>query len=365
MKTTALFCLGLLLIFGTMLAAQTPGPCLGVSGTAHVNWPQFHSNPCHTGYNASEFILSPATVGNLVLNWEFETGAAISSAAVVNGIVYVGSFDNNVYAFNASTGAKLWSFTSFISRRGDRLFRFLEWQRLCITLDRRKLWRANGVVYIGGGDGNFHALDGSTGAELWSYSAYSSTPAVANGMVYFASDSIVYALNASTGARLWSYNIGPRGGDQSSPAVANGVVYVGSNDGNVYALNATTGEKLWSYTTGGLVWSSPAVANGVVYVGSFDKNVYALNASTGAKLWSYTTGGYVRSSPAVANGVVYIGSDNGTDYGHVYALDALTGVELWRSLGNVGVWSSPAVVNGMVYVSSLNYILYAFHLPGQ
>ena len=61
MKTAPLCCLGLLLIFGTMLAAQTPGPCVGVSGTAYVNWPQFHSDPCHTGYNPSEFILSPAT----------------------------------------------------------------------------------------------------------------------------------------------------------------------------------------------------------------------------------------------------------------------------------------------------------------
>jgi len=33
-----------------------------------------------------------------------------SSPAVVGGVVYVGSADNSVYALNASTGAKLWSF---------------------------------------------------------------------------------------------------------------------------------------------------------------------------------------------------------------------------------------------------------------
>ena len=79
----------------------------------------------------------------------------------------------------------------------------------------------------------------------------------------------------------------------SSPAVANGVVYFGSGDGNIYALNASTGAKLWSYTTGNPVDSSPAVANGVVYIGSDDGNVYALNASTGAKLWNFTTGSIV------------------------------------------------------------------------
>ena len=35
-----------------------------------------------------------------------------SSPAVANGVVYVGSDDNNVYALNATTGAKLWSYTT-------------------------------------------------------------------------------------------------------------------------------------------------------------------------------------------------------------------------------------------------------------
>ena len=97
-----------------MLAAQAPGPCLGISKTAYVNWPQFHSDLCHTGYNASEVILSPATVGNLVLDWKFtrRLGIVVSSPAVANGVVYVGSFDGNIYALNAATGATLWSYST-------------------------------------------------------------------------------------------------------------------------------------------------------------------------------------------------------------------------------------------------------------
>ena len=62
----------LLMVIGCMVAAQavlaqSNLPCAGVSATAFVNWPQFHSDPCHTGYNPNEFLLSPATVGNLVL----------------------------------------------------------------------------------------------------------------------------------------------------------------------------------------------------------------------------------------------------------------------------------------------------------
>jgi len=65
----------------------------------------------------------------------------------------------------------------------------------------------NGVVYVGSDDDNVYALNARTGALLWSHGTGSvfSSPAVANGLVYVGSyDGNVYALNASTGALLWS-----------------------------------------------------------------------------------------------------------------------------------------------------------------
>ena len=60
-----------------------------------------------------------------------------------------------------------------------------------------------------------YALNASTGAKLWSYATgdlycVTSSPAVVNGVVYVGSrtDGNVYALNASTGALLWSYATG-------------------------------------------------------------------------------------------------------------------------------------------------------------
>ena len=172
--------------------------------TTYTPWAQFHrynmrrSNPC-------EKVLNVNNVGNLSLKWSYATGGAVqSSPAVVNGVVYFGSLDNNVYALNASTGAKLWSYTTGGAVRSSPAV-------------------SKGVVYIGSGDFN------------------------------------VYALNAKTDRQ--------RCEPASPPTVVNGVVYVGSND-NVYALNASTGALQWSYTTtGGEVDFSPAVANGVVYFG--------------------------------------------------------------------------------------------------
>ena len=60
----------------------------------------------------------------------------LSSPAVANGVVYIGSGDGNVYALNASTGAKLWSYATgsrcaFLARSG-------EWGGLCRLRDRRQ-----------------------------------------------------------------------------------------------------------------------------------------------------------------------------------------------------------------------------------
>jgi len=216
---------------------------------------------------------------------------------------------------------------------------------------------ANGVAYINSTDGNLYALNAHTGAKLWSYRTYSnaeSAPVVVNGVVYVGESGALYALNASTGALLWTFiepNPGPGAIEVFSPAVANGVVYVTSYDGFLSALNASTGSVLWTYNTSDQVDTIPAVANGVVYFGSFG-SFYALNASTGALLWNNTAVRNAQiSSPAVANGVVYVGGVDPTASEDVlYALNASTGANLWSNPGNV--FSSPAVANGVVYLSS-------------
>ena len=67
----------------------------------------------------------------------------VSSPAVVHGVVYIGSEDRHVYAVNAATGAKLWSFRNWaISYSSPAV--------------------AHGVVYIGSGNGNVYALNAAT-----------------------------------------------------------------------------------------------------------------------------------------------------------------------------------------------------------
>jgi PKD repeat protein len=213
----------------------------------------FRANPAHTGGYDYSGIQPIAEV-----RWStYTNGAVTSSPAVVDGVVYVGSNDNQVYAFNAGTGAKLWSTYT------------------------------NGEV--------------------------TSSPAVVDGVVYIGSkDRHVYALNAVNGTKIWSTYTNDE--VTSSPAVVDGVVYIGSKDRHVYAFNAGTGGKLWSTYTNGEVTSSPAVVDGVVYIGSKDRHVYAFNTANGTKIWSIYTNDEVTSSPAVIEGVVYVGSNDNRVY---------------------------------------------------
>ncbi len=135
-----------------------------------------------------------------------------------------------------------------------------------------------GRLYFGSNDAKVYCLNASTGARIWNYTtgnAVDSSPAVINDLVYVGSqDTKIYCLNATVGTLVWSYTTGAPVW-LSSPAIARGLVYIGSNDTRLYCLNATSGSAVWSYKTGGGVVSCPAVAGGVVYVGSGDNHVYA------------------------------------------------------------------------------------------
>src|SRR5437660_1220807 len=89
-------------------AASLSSTSSQLSGT--TNWPMFGFNAQHTGFNPNEHILSPNNVAGLKLDWSVNAGYIRGSApVVVNGVVYVGTWEHNLEAFNAMTGATLWT----------------------------------------------------------------------------------------------------------------------------------------------------------------------------------------------------------------------------------------------------------------
>jgi eukaryotic-like serine/threonine-protein kinase len=137
----------------------------------------------------------------------------------------------------------------------------------------------------------------------------------------------------------------------SSPALANGFIYFGSYDAKVYALNASNGTKAWSYLTQWIVHSSPCVdSRGNVYIGSDDSNLYSFKGATGAVNWATTLIEAIGSSPAVdLSGNLFVGDDDGI----VYLLDTLTGWNIRRAIEGSIIDSSPVIVgNGQVIIGA-------------
>ncbi len=288
------------------------------------------------GTNQRLYALDPIS-GNK--RWEFRTGGPIIASPTVGpNAIYISTWSTGtLYGVNKN-GSQKWS---------------------VVPSPNKYLYSSptysNGVVYIGSQDGNIYAYNSETGAKVWSASAGDtiiSSPAVSNGIVYVGSfDRYLYAFDAATGGLKWrsatSDSIG------SSPTISNGVVYVGSYDGYLYAFDAVTGARKWKSPTTGRIGSSPTVGNGTVYVGSFDKKLYAFDAATGASIWSTATGGRVYSSPSVSNGTVYVGSYDK----NLYAMNAATGAIKWTAATGDSIrMSSPTVLTfpGKVVLPSIS-----------
>ena len=152
-----------------------------------------------------------------------------SRPVVENGVVYAVSWtEGKVCALDALTGTNIWEYRIMgdywltpAAERAKKLPSFLSSPAV-----------ANGIVYVGSDDHKVYALAASNGAKLWEYTTggYTSTPAIADGVAYvWSQDGKLYVLNATTGAKLgdYSYAGGPGERLASYPVVSNGVVFLG------------------------------------------------------------------------------------------------------------------------------------------
>ena len=281
--------------------------------------------------------------------WRFKLANGVdlvlnSSPAIgPDGVIYVGSPDDSLYAINPN-GTLKWRYPT----GGD--------------VQSSPAIASDGTVYFGSYDHCLHAVN-HDGTLKWSYPTGGhvvSSPAIAaDGTVYFGSDdNYFYALNPD-GTLRWSYPT--ERVVAASPAIgSDGTVYCGSDDNYFYAMD-TGGTLKWRYMTGGDVQSSAAIAtDGTIYVGSYDNYLYALNPDSTLK-WRDSTGGNVSSSPVIAaDGTIYFGSQDN----YVYALNP-DGTLKWRYLTGSNADASPTIgSDGTVYCGSDDNCLYALGPDG-
>lgn len=246
--------------------------------------------------------------------WDFYT----SSPILFDGSVYVGSGDGRVYAINPHSGRVAWR-----SEIGARV--------------RSSPAVNDAMVVVGAQNGNVYAIDRRTGAQRWRFatdgagynyarasndttSVYAS-PTIADGVVTIGGrDGQMYGINALTGEKLWQTTH-----DGSSwilsTAVEDGVVYIGSGSALiVQAADLLTGVERWRFTTNGAVFGSPAIVGDTLIFSDFAGALHAIDRANGQELWHFAMGDRSFSSPVAADGVVYASSDDGV----LYALDTDT-----------------------------------------
>jgi outer membrane protein assembly factor BamB len=306
----------------------------------------FRGGPEHSGLAAGP---AGAAYGGLL--WRARTGGPVRSSPVVaGGVVYVGSSDGRLYAFDAPSGEVRWA-----AEAGA-------------PIDASPAV-AGGLVLAATRGGEFLAFDRATGAVRWrvrsgaelplawegmSGDLYTASPAVAGEVAIFGGgDGVVYAIELASGEVRWRFVTGGR--VRSSPAVADGVVFAGSADGSLYAVSLADGRQLWRFDTQGRrldsarygydrrsITSSPLVADGAVFFGSRDGSLYAVDAATGALRWRvlHDDTSWSIASPAVVGGLVL---DASSDAAFFHAVDAATGQVVWRVDAGAPLWPSPVV----------------------
>ncbi|HZY96011.1 MAG TPA: PQQ-binding-like beta-propeller repeat protein [Candidatus Cybelea sp.] len=259
-------------------------------------------------------------------------GPVRSSAAISDGTVFFSSADGNVYAVDEIAGTQRWRFQTGGERRfsapgihGMQPRTEIMPDPYDLLLSSPAVW--NGTVYVGSGDHNVYALDARSGAIRWKFTTGNvvhASPAVDGGAVFIGSwDRYFYALNARTGALLWKFATGDdrdiynQVGIAGSAAVSNGVVYFGCRDSHFYALDAGTGALVWKRDHhGSWVIASPAIAAGTVYYTTSDEQkFYAVDATTGILRFRVGYGTFAYSSPSIAGNVAYFGAFDGRLYG--------------------------------------------------
>ena len=261
-------------------------------------------------------------------------------------------------------------------------------------LDESYPLEIGGKLYVTTSSDEVQAYDARTGARLWQYApqvdfsqstgigGYGVTTnrgvAVANGRAFeLTFDDRLHAISTATGEALWSSTVADdRTGayETMAPTVADGLVIVGISGsqqgirGFVAAYDERTGKQVWRFYTvpaaghgwvpadggGGGVYMPPTVdaRTGLVYAGTstpapaiygatrkgadlYTDTIVALNVRTGKLVWHYQevphdVWNYGAASPVMIvrardqNATVDAVAEAGKD-GHVYILNAATG----------------------------------------
>ena len=294
-----------------------------------------------------------------------------SGTAVHDGIIYVGTVDGRVVAINSSTENLEWSYSIAPGTAPSSGLSCGQTSAPTAIYDTPIVDRD--IVYIGTYNGQVYALSIADGEDMWVYprtgsiGAIVGSPVVANETIYISSsDGNIYALATSNGKREW-YTDSPLADKLwTSPTVMGDTLYVSTFDGHIYALSLETGELLdWSFESEAGFISSPVIDEDTIFLGSFDRHLYAVKIGSDLPMWKFPeekpAGNWFWASPIVNEGIVYTGCLDSK----LYAIEAQTGEKLWEFDAGNPIVSSPVLMDNLLIVTDESGTVYVFDLSTE
>lgn len=298
--------------------------------------PTYHDGQLFLGCYDNHLYALDASNGNL--KWKYESDGGIpGKPAVFKNNVYFGSEDHRLHVISTRSGKVVWThYTEGPVRSSPRI--------------------AEGHAFIGSDDGALHAVNIASGRASWKAevgSAIRSTPYVSGEYVYFGSEDGDFTCVDFRGEARWRFKA--KRAVTSSPIVAGEAVYFSSVDSTLYALDANTGWVIWRFRLGKGSISSPHIADNLLYIGAADKAIYCVDIRTAKEVWRFTTDHQVTGSPIIHKDALYCGSVDG----NLYCLDAQNGRQRWKFQSAAPITGTPVAHEDMVFIGSTDKKVYA------
>ena len=280
---------------------------------SNAEWPQA-GGTANKAYGHLALAQAPARAWTANIAGSSGKQRLAASPVIGDGKLYVMDTEGLVSAFNAASGARVWTKSFSIEGDGSN------------SVFGGGVSYDNGRVYVTTGVGEVAALEAATGNQIWKVKPAGplrGSPTVGFNSVYvMTQNNELHALNAEDGKVLWNES-GSQGQagvfGVAAPAAGQGTVIAGYSTGELVAYRYENGRTLWSdalartsiSTQVGIltdVDADPIIDRGRVFALGQGGRMAAYELTTGQRIWELNLAGI--STPAVAGDWVFTLTDD-------------------------------------------------------